>query len=81
MFDREFKFFRENQESLVAKYGGRYLVIVAEEVVGAYDSPLSAYVAAGKSYEPGSFMIQECRPGPSAYTATIASAGLAEFHS
>jgi hypothetical protein len=79
MFMREFEFFKANQKKLVAKYRGRYLVIVGETVVGAYDSPLEAYIAAQENYELGSFMIQACQPGPSAYTVTIASAGLVEF--
>jgi hypothetical protein len=79
MLTRELEFFKANQEELVAKHKGQHLVIVGETVVGAYDSPLSAYTAALENYEPGSFMIQVCQPGPSAYTVTIASAGLVEF--
>jgi len=80
MLTREFEFFKANQEELVAKYRGQYLLIVGETVVGAYETPLSAYIAALEDYEPGSFMIQICQPGPSAYTVTIASTGLVELY-
>lgn len=79
MLTREFEFFKANQEELVAKYRGQYLVIVDAAVVGAYSSALDAYVAAQEKYEPGSFMIQACQPGPSAFTVVIASAGLIEL--
>ena len=73
MFDSELSFFKEHQEELVAKYDGHILVLRGQEVVGVYDNALDAYLNAAKTYEPGSFMIQPCSPGPAAYTVTIAS--------
>lgn len=73
MFDAELSFFKEHQDELVAKYDGRVLVIRGQQVVGVYPDALDAYLNAAKEYEPGSFMIQPCAPGPSAYTVTIAS--------
>jgi hypothetical protein len=37
------------------------------------DSPLTAYLNAQEKYEVGTFMIQPCIPGPSAYTVSIAT--------
>jgi hypothetical protein len=73
MFDTELSFFKAHQEELVDKYEGRVLVIRGEKVVGIHDDALAAYLSATKEFEPGSFMIQPCSPGPSAYTVTIAS--------
>jgi hypothetical protein len=73
MFDTELSFFKEHQEYLVQKYNGRVLVLRGTKVVGVHDDALAAYLSATKEYAPGSFMIQPCAPGPSAYTVTIAS--------
>lgn len=79
MFDCEFDFFIANQTELVKKYEGKYLVLVHENVVGAYDTALEAYLNAKSKYKPGGFMIQHCIPGPSAYTVTINSTGVAGY--
>ena len=73
MFDKELKYFIANQEALVAKHRGKTLVIRNESVDGVYDSPLNAYVEAQKKYAVGTFMIQPCEPGPSAYTVTLST--------
>ena len=57
MFQEELKFFKDNQEKLVEKYGGKILVIEGNEVVGVYLTPMDAYKEAIKKYELGSFMI------------------------
>lgn len=71
MFRKELDFFIKNQKTLVEKHKGKTLVIVKQAVVGVYKNPLQAYLEAQKKYPIGSFMIQECQPGPSAYTVTI----------
>lgn len=73
MFEQELKFFIANQQQLVAQHAGKTLVIRGEAVDGVYGSPLEAYVAAQKKYAPGTFMIQPCEPGPSAYTVTLST--------
>ncbi len=70
-FEKELAYFIANQDQLVEQYPDKVIVIKDEQVVGAYDSPLEAYTEAQKTYELGSFMIQSCDPGPSAYTVTI----------
>lgn len=75
MFERELDYFMRHQPELVQRYGeGQVLVIRGEEVVGAFDDALTAYLEASKKYRPGTFMVQPCRLGPGAYTATISSA-------
>ena len=73
MLDEEFQYFLDNQEALVAKYPDKVIVIVGSEVVGAYDSHQEAVSAALKQYERGTFLVQECKPGPDAYTLTFHS--------
>lgn len=38
MLEREFTYYLSNQEELVKKYRGKFLVIKNEEVVGVYDN-------------------------------------------
>ena len=76
MFERELAFFIGHQEELVRAHLGRTLIIRGDEIEGIFDTPLQAYLHARKHLEPGSFMIQECVPGPEAYTVTINSSAL-----
>ena len=71
MFDVELKYFIDHQDELVSKHQGKTLVIRGEDVVGAYGSALEAYIEGQKQFPLGSFMIQPCEAGPSAYTVRI----------
>ena len=73
MFEKELEYFIANQEKLVAEHGNKTLVIKDCQVVDVCDSPLTAYLKAQEKYEVGTFMIQPCIPGPSAYTVSIAT--------
>ena len=63
-----FKYYLENQEELLKKYTGKYLVIVNKEVVGDYDDQLVAMIDASQKYGEGNFFLQLCTPGDEAYT-------------
>ncbi len=76
MFDTELKYFIDNQNSLVKKYGGKVLVLRGEAVAGVYDDELSAYLDSKSKYEAGTFMIQPCAAGRDAYTMTISPASV-----
>ena len=71
--ENEVKFYLDNQASILAKYGGKFVVIVGNEVVGAFDSMADAYFDSIKKYEPGTFLIQECTEGEEAYTQSFTS--------
>ncbi len=73
MLKKEFDFYLKNQNDLVKKYNNRYLVIVGQEVVGAYDSFEEALEESIKAHELGTFLIQKCTSGVSAYTQTFHS--------
>ena len=71
MLENEFKYYIAHQKELVNKYNGKFLVIIAEEVVGAYDSYEHALSESQKKYEMGNFLIQQCLPGEDSYTQTF----------
>lgn len=73
MLEQEFKYYLSHQDELVKKYNGKYVVVVGEQVVGAYDSTVQAYTEASKKYEAGKFLIQRCSPGTQDYTQTYYS--------
>jgi hypothetical protein len=68
MLEKEFAYYLDHQTQLVEKYNGKFLVIKGEEVIGVYDAEDTAFFESEKIHEAGSFLIQLCEPGDSAYT-------------
>lgn len=68
MLEKEFNYYLEHQNELLPQYNGKFIVIVGSKVVGAYDNREDAYYSSLEKYAPGTFMIQLCTPGDSAYT-------------
>lgn len=71
--EKELAFFKANQSQLVQKYQSRFLVIKDQEVKGDYSSEMEAYTEAQKSFELGTFIIQQCLSGTESYTQTFHS--------
>lgn len=69
----EFNYFLSHQEELVKKYNGKHIVIVGHEIKGAFDDVGLAYEFAVNQFQPGTFLIQHCIPGESAYSQTFHS--------
>lgn len=67
----EFDYYVNHQDELVAKYNGKYIVIVGESVVGVYDTLLEGYFEAQKSHRLGEFMLHLCGPGKENYTRIV----------
>jgi hypothetical protein len=67
--ETEFDFYLENQDDLVKKYNGKYIVIKNNVVIGAYSSDIEALTETSKTHEMGTFLIQHCSPGENDYTA------------
>lgn len=76
MFEKELNYFITHQQELVQQYPRKVLVLKDENVVGAYETVLEAYLKAQEKHEIGSFMIQRCEPGVDAYTVTISSTNI-----
>jgi len=73
MLKQEFQYYLDNQNSLVEKYNGKFIVIKDKQVQGSYGSQSEAYETAKKSFEVGTFLIQHCIPGSDSYTQTFHS--------
>jgi len=66
--EREFLFYIDHQDELVAKYRGRFVVIKGHEVLGVYDDELEAISASAQDHEVGTFLVQKVEPGEENYT-------------
>ncbi|WP_027064553.1 hypothetical protein [Maribacter sp. Hel_I_7] len=73
MLEKEFKFYLDNQSALLETYGGSFIVIKGNEVLGSYNSEIEALTESRKSNEVGTFLIQKCSPGDEDYTETYHS--------
>jgi hypothetical protein len=73
MLQEQFFWYLDNQDELVKKYNGKFIVIKDKSVVGSYDTDSEALFESTKQYELGTFIIQKCTPGEEAYTQTFHS--------
>ena len=73
MLKEEFDFYLQNQNELVKKYNNKFIVIKIKNVIGFYDTQEQAYNETKKQHELGTFLIQFCTPGQTAYTQTFHS--------
>jgi hypothetical protein len=70
---KEFRFYIDNQDVLVKKYNGKFIVIKNQEVIGAYPDELEAVEKTGETHELGTFLVQKCEAGTNNYTQTFHS--------
>jgi hypothetical protein len=69
-----FRYFTENHDEIFRVYPNKFVVLSDKSVVLAKDSFVEAYEAAiAAGYQPGSFLVQECTEGDSAYTQYFSS--------
>ena len=73
MLEKEFKYYLDNQDELVKKYEGKFVVIKDCKVIGEYDDELQAIEETQKEHELGTFLVQKCEPGSESYTQTFHS--------
>jgi hypothetical protein len=73
MLENEFEYYLENQNELVEKYNGKFIVIKGKSVIGVYDSHSEAYNETQKTLALGTFLIQHCLPGTDGYSQTFHS--------
>ena len=63
-----------NQRELSAKYTGKVLLIVDQDLVRAFDTMEKAFTyATEEKYEPGTFTLQPCSPDSDSYTVMLYS--------
>lgn len=68
MIESLFNYYLENQDKLVKKYNGKYIIITKDGVMGAYSTVREGYDIAMSRFGRGNFMLQLCTPGDAAYT-------------
>jgi hypothetical protein len=73
MLKEEFEYYISKQADFVRDYNGMYLVIKGKQLLGAYDTQEAAFKAAKEQHAVGTFLIQYCTPGETAYTHTYHS--------
>ena len=56
--DKEYQFFKDNKESLLAQHEGRFVVIKGEKVIGVFDDRIVAIEETRKKHELGTFLVQ-----------------------
>ncbi|MCL2097910.1 MAG: hypothetical protein FWH23_04035 [Bacteroidales bacterium] len=68
MINQQFQWYLDNQNELIRKYNGKYLVIKDCSVVSVYDTEKEAVFDSQEKQETGAYIIQFCSPGDAAYT-------------
>jgi hypothetical protein len=59
MLEKEFEFYENNKTEIRVKYLGKQVIIVGNQIIGAYDDIDEAYQETIKTYTPGAFMIHD----------------------
>ena len=73
MLEKEFEYFRENKDTIYAKYPDKFVVIKDFSVQCAADSFEEALTMASEKFEIGTFIVQHCTKDESGYTQTFHS--------
>ena len=71
--EKEFQYYLDHQDELVAKYNGKVIAIKNCKVIGTYETELEAVTETAKTEEMGTFLVQKCTPGAESYTRTFHS--------
>ena len=73
MQDQDYRWYKDNLQSLFEQYGNSVLAIKNRTVLGVYHTIPEAVDETAKTEQLGTFIVQQCGPDKSAYTAYIAS--------
>ena len=65
---REFQYYLDHQAELVKRYGGMFVAIKNQAIIGAYDSELKAVQETAKTHPLGTFIVQKCEPGEESHS-------------
>lgn len=69
----EFRYYLANQDEIVKKYNGKFVVIKNGSIIGAYNNEIQAVEETKKSHELGTFLVQHVTPGKDEYTEVFHS--------
>lgn len=69
----EFQYYLANQDEIVKKYDGQFVVIKNRSIIGAYNNEIQAVEESKKSHELGTFLVQHVSPGKDEYTEVFHS--------
>lgn len=70
---REFQWYLQNRDALVAQHEGKVLVIKNEELLGTFENEMEAIKKTMSEHELGTFLVQECSSDPNSTSATFHS--------
>ena len=70
---KEFHYYLEHQDEIVAQYDGRVVAIMGEDIIGVFDSEVEAVREMQKKFDLGTFLVQRVSEGNEAYTLTLHS--------
>lgn len=70
---KEFDYYLEHQQELVAKYNGKYIVIKDRNVIGTFDDQMRAVLDTQKHHALGTFLVQKVEAGSASHTQTFHS--------
>ena len=73
---KEFDFYRDHQDEMVAQYNGRVIAIKDGVVLGDFETYLEAVIEVQKRHELGTFFVQKVSAGVEEYTVTVVSPGV-----
>lgn len=73
------KYYKDNQQELVAKYNGKTLIFRDEELLDVKETFTEAYDFAVTNYGIGNFSLQEVSPGPGSYTISVSAPTIALY--
>ena len=59
LLDKQHRFYLKNEQELVERYKGQFIVIHNEEVVDSFGTERDAYIFSVKHFPIGSFLIRE----------------------
>ena len=62
MLEQEYKYWLDNEVTLLNLYRGKFIVIKDNDVIASYDDLPTAYTETVKVHKLGTFMIHECIP-------------------
>jgi len=71
--EKEFQYYIDHQDQLVAMYDGQFIVIKDGNVIGVYYGMIEAIEDTMKEHELGTFLVQKCEEGEESYTMTFHS--------